>query len=254
MRHPRSAWAAAFLLCTSGLLALHGLARAQAAGLLQSVTAGSGASAPAPWRAVGLPPGKAPMSTLDLVSLDGEPVLRLATQASYGTLHHALPAATRVEPGQRLQWQWRLDQPLAQANLQRKEGDDAALKVCALFDMPLETLPFSERTLLRLARQVSGEYLPAATVCYVWDTTLPADRVLPNAYSRRVRWLVVDGAQSPLAQWRSHQRDLRADFLRAFGDETRTVPPLLAVVLGADADNTGGQSLGYLRALQLQGR
>lgn len=56
---------------------------------------------------------------------------------------------------------------------------------------------------------------------------------------------------SPLQQWVTHTRDLRADFLRAFGEETDTVPPLLDIVVGADADNTGGSSLAYVGDLIL---
>ena len=225
---------------------------AQGKPLLQDWGNGLDLRAPAPWRVVGLPPGKAPLSALEVVRHQGEPVLRLRTHASYGTLHHALPSGTPTAPGLRLVWQWKLEQALAQANLLHKDGDDAALKVCALYDLPLDAIPFGERTLLRLARQVTGEYLPGATVCYVWDTRLPEDTVLPNAYSRRVRWLVLDGHNAPLGSWRAHTRDLHADFLRAFGEESSSVPPLLAIVVGADADNTGGQSLGYLRPLQWQ--
>ena len=225
---------------------------AQGSPLLQGWGNGAQTSAPAPWRVVGLPPGKAPLSALEVVDHEGQPVLRLRTQGSYGTLHHALPVGTRVVPGQRLAWQWKLEQALAHANLLRKDGDDAALKVCALYDLALDAIPFGERTLLRLARQATGEYLPGATVCYVWDTRLTQDTLLPNAYSRRVRWLVLDGNSAPLGSWRMHMRDLHADFLRAFGEESNTVPPLLAIVVGADADNTGGQSLGYLRPLQWQ--
>ena len=225
---------------------------AQGSAPLQGWGSGAQTSAPAPWRVVVLPLGKAPLSSLEVVDQEGAPALRLRTAGSYGTLHHAMPAGTRVLPGQRLAWQWKLEQALAQANLQRKDGDDAALKVCALYDLPLDAIAFGERTLLRLARQATGEYLPGATVCYVWDTKLAQDTLLPNAYSRRVRWLVLDGNSAPLGRWRAHTRDLHADFLRAFGDESSSVPPLLAIVVGADADNTGGQSLGYLRPLQWQ--
>jgi hypothetical protein len=43
-----------------------------------------------------------------------------------------------------------------------------------------------------------------------------------------------------------------ADFLRAFGDETTTVPPLTGVAVGADADNTGGRSLAHITALRFE--
>ena len=208
----------------------------------------AGGAPSAPWRVVGLPNGKVPLTQMDVVVLDGAPVLRLRTDQSYGALSHALPPQTGVGV---LRWRWRLDQPMPSANLLRKDGDDAPLKVCALFDLPLDAIPFIERNLLRLARRVGAEHLPGATLCYVWDHTLPAGTVLANAYSRRVRYLVLDSGTPNLGQWVPHTRDLHADFLRAFGAESDTVPPLLAIAVGADSDNTGSTSLGYLGDLSL---
>lgn len=205
---------------------------------------------PTPWRVVGLPDYKAPVTEFEIRPLDGTRVLQMRADKSYGTLSHALPP--RVPgPQTMLQWRWRLDQPLASPNLRRKDGDDAALKVCAMFDMPLERLGFVERNVMRLARSRSGEHLPAATLCYVWEATLRPGTLLPNIYSARVRYLVLNGADAPLRQWSSHSRNLQQDFLKAFGDESPNVPPLLAIVVGADADNTGGTSLAYVGDLSL---
>jgi hypothetical protein len=221
---------------------------ADPAGLLQSWSDAAEGTPPAPWRVIGLPGGKVPLLAPDIVRLDGNKVLRLRSDKSYGALSHSIPPGSE---GRYLQWQWRLDQALAQADLRSKAGDDAALKVCALFDLPLDKIPFVERNLLRLARKVSGEALPGATLCYVWDTTLPAGTTLNNAYTARVRLQVLQGSGENLGQWVSQRRDLHADFLAAFGRETDTVPPLLAIVAGADADNTGGSSLGFVSRLQL---
>lgn len=203
---------------------------------------------PAPWRAVGLPGGKVPLIAPDIVLQGAEPVLRLRSDKSYSTLSHALPAGTRES---RLQWQWRLDEGLAHADLQRKEGDDVALKVCAMFDLPLANIPFVERNLLRLARTLSGENLPGATLCYVWDRLQSPGTILNNVYSKRLRFIVLDQGPARPGTWVSHARDLNADFVRAFGDESATVPPLFAVVVGADSDNTGGSSLAFVKGLAL---
>jgi hypothetical protein len=203
---------------------------------------------PAPWRVVGLPGHKVPLAQVDIAALDGHNVLRLRTNASYGTASHALPSGTAATT---LQWQWRVDLGIDTADLRTKAGDDAAVKVCAMFDLPLDTLGFVERNLMRLARSASGEYLPAATLCYVWDTALPVGTRLPNAYTRRLRWVVLDSASTPPGQWKEHRRDLAADFLANFGDDSRTVPPLLAIVVGADSDNTGSHSTAYVGDLTL---
>jgi hypothetical protein len=198
------------------------------------------------WRVVGLPQQSFPLTRYSMVTLDGAPALRIDAEGSYGNLVHAVPGG-----GRHLSWRWRVERPLAAADLRRKEGDDTALKVCALFDLPLDALPFWERQKMRLARRVSGEELPAATLCYVWDGALPAGTLLPNAYTPRLRWIVLQGAGAPLATWRQEQRDLHADFRRAFGDEAQAVPPLQAIAVGADADNTGGRSQAFVADLLL---
>lgn len=221
---------------------------AASAQVLQPLTSGSGDALPTLWRVVGLPGNKVPLAQMERVELDGHRVLRLRTHKSYGTVSHALPPQTVATT---LQWRWRVDVPVAQADLRTKQGDDAAVKVCALFDLPLDKLGFVDRNLMRLARSTSGEYLPAATVCYVWDQGLPTGTVLNNAYTGRVRFMVLNSADTPLGQWASHSRDLSADFLRLFGSDTDTVPPLLAIVVGADTDNTQGTSLAYVDAVTL---
>ncbi len=228
-------------------LAAWGTALAQKP-VLTPLAGAEGSTPPAPWRAVGLPRNKAPLAQMDIASIDGVRALRLQTDKSYGTLVHELAGGV---PGldATLKWRWRLDQAITNADLRKKEGDDAALKVCVMFDMPLDQVPFGERTVLRLARSLSSELLPAATVCYISDRSLTTGTTLPNIYSRRVRSIITDGQGSPLAQWRPHERRVGDDFLRLFGDESKVVPPVVAVLVGADADNTGGSSLGYIADL-----
>ena len=197
-----------------------------------------------PWRIAGLPGQKMPLTQFGIVAGDSRPVLRVAANASYGNLVYE----TRVRPGSGdlLRWSWSLERGLAASDLSSKTGDDAALKVCALVDMPLDGLGLGERTRMRLARSMSGEPLPAATLCYVWDRLLPVGSLVPNVFSARVRYLVVSSGAARPGTWLSLERNLAGDFLRAFGHESPTVPRLLALAVGADADNTGGQSLGYV--------
>ncbi|MDB5742928.1 MAG: hypothetical protein JWR68_1243 [Polaromonas sp.] len=205
---------------------------------------------PAPWRVVGLPGGNKPLTQFDLAPLEGRAVLRVRTDHSYANLVHDLPGAL-LAPGMKLRWRWRLDQPLPGADLRQRQGDDSPLKVCASFDLPIEQLGLVERNLLRAARLASREKLPSATLCYVWDATLPAGTLLDNAFTHRVRMIVVDGAEQRLGQWVAHAQDLAADFRRAFGNESATLPPLEAVLVGGDSDNTASQSLGYVGDITL---
>lgn len=204
---------------------------------------------PPPWALVLLPGQTVPATQFRLTSLDGQTVLRIAAAGSYGNLVHPLPG---VAGAGQLSWRWRVDTLNGSADLRRRAGDDSSLKLCLLFDLPLERVPFAERQLLRLARSRSPTPLPAATVCYVWDTRLAPGTRLDNAYSRRVRYLVLRSGPVAGGEWFTERRDVAADFRLLFADESPPdVPPLLAVAVGADGDNTGGHSLAHLADLTL---
>lgn len=219
-----------------------GLARAEAVAPFSAAAPGE---PPAPWRVVSVFKGKKPLTRFEITEVDGNKVLRVEAEKSYGTLVHALPPESPA-PGTLLRWRWRLDEPLLSADLRRKSGDDSPLKVCALFDMPMDQLGFMDRQLLRIGRSISGEDLPSATLCYVWDHALPPGTLLRNAFTAGLRMMVLDSGEKNLRQWITHERDIHADFLRAFGTESPTVPPLAGLLIGADADNTADRSLGFV--------
>ena len=216
---------------------------------LLAAPAGSMDTPATPWRVVGLPKQSKPFTRFSAVTLDGQRVLRVEAVSSYGNLVH--PLLNPPQSARNLSWRWRLDEPNPAADLRLKEGDDSPVKVCAMFDLPLAALSFGERQLLRLARLGAGETLPSASVCYVWDNRLAPGTVLDNAFTRRIRTLVLRGPEAPLRGWASEQRDVAADFLRLFGDEAKTVPPLVGVAVAADADNTRGRSLAFVAEITL---
>jgi hypothetical protein len=229
---------------------------AQATSLSPLIPA-EGTQAAAPWRVVGFPKASAqiPLTRFEVATVQGERAIKVSTQASYGTLVHDLPRT----PAGRLQWRWRLDQALAgghrEADIQTKAGDDAALKVCVMFDHPLAHVPFVERTKLRMARSLSGEDLPAATLCYVWDSVHPSGLLGANPYTARVRFITLQGQGASLAHWQTESRDVAADFAQLFADELpqgTALPHVRAVLIGADSDNTGSSSVGWVGAMRWQ--
>lgn len=198
------------------------------------------------WRVVMLPAQKPPVTRYTAEHVDGRDALRVEAAASYGNLVYVLPG---VPAPRRLNWAWRLQQPNAAADLRRKPGDDAAVKVCLSFELPMSPVPFVERQLLRLARSRTGEDLPGATLCWVWAGAEERGALLDNVYSRRVRYIVLRNGSDAPGHWQRESRDVAADFLRAFGDESATVPPLTAVIVAGDADNTGARSVAHVANL-----
>lgn len=204
------------------------------------------------WRLVSLPQPKFPLTRYSFDLVDGRPALRIEAQASYGNWVHA--TAARAAP-QRLSWSWRVPQANATTELREKAGDDTAARVCMSFDLPLDRVPFFERQLLRLARSQSPEPLPAATLCWAWGAREARDSLIDNAYSRRVRYIVLRNETDAGGRWFDEKRDVAADLRRAFGDEIGAgaeLPPLSAVIVSGDADNTGAHSLAHISALRFE--
>jgi hypothetical protein len=233
-----------------------GVARADprpvAAGSLIASPIGTDANPARPWELALLPRQTKPVTEFSVVELDGQRVLRVSASRSYGKLMHPIDANGKARP-RVLHWDWRVDRA-PEADLRQRSGDDVALRVCAFFDWPMDRMPLIDRTRLLAAEAIAGQELPTAAICWVWDAALPAGTVMPNAFTRRLRMIVVDGDGSR-TQWRSHTRDLLADFRTAFADEWRdgdVLPAVRAVAIGSDTDNTAGEGLGFVRAISLR--
>lgn len=233
------------LVSVAGAALLLGLAAAAAVPLLPPLVEPNNLGAG--WRVALLPEQALPATRFTPELVDGRLALRVEAHRSYGNLVHEM--APLPAPGA-LRWSWRVLQHGAPGDLRAKAGDDAAMKVCLSFDLPLARVPFVERQLLRVARAKSGQALPTATLCWVWAGTEPRETALDNAWSRRVRYIVLRNAQDPAGTWFDESRDIAADFRRAFGDESTELPPITAVIVSGDADNTGGHSVAFIDDLR----
>ena len=161
---------------------------------------------PAPWHFATLPGKNATEFTV--AELDGQHVLRVATQDAYGNMVHALHQAPSASP--QLQWRWRVDRLVEKADISRKAGDDSALKLCVSFDFDKSQLSLGERTRLRLGRISTGENIPAETLCYVWDNKQAVGSTQHNAFTHRMRYIVLQSGEQHLGQWVAEQRNLEA--------------------------------------------
>jgi hypothetical protein len=68
-----------------------------------------------------------------------------------------------------------------------------------------------------------------------------------------VRYITLQGQGARLAQWQTESRDVAADFAQLFADELpagAAVPRVRAVLIGADSDNTGTQSVAWVSAIE----
>ena len=202
------------------------------------------------WRVATLPRQSKPVTRFLPERVDEQLAVRIEAQASYGNLLHELPA-TGLQP-QRLKWSWRMQTPNPGTHLDKRAGDDMAARVCISFEVPLEALHLDDRMLLQIGRAISGQHLPAATLCWVWGHAEAHGTDLPSPYTNRVRYIVLRNATDAPGRWFDESRDIAADFQSAFGSEIPGLPPLIAVLVGGDADNTGAHSIAHLAGLHFE--
>ena len=230
---------------------LSGAALADDAPVLTPFSRAAGAQAPQPWRFTTLP-NKLP-THFEVISLDGKRVLKVEADQSYGNLVHStqLPLNDTTT----LAWRWRVDEFVQGADLRTRAGDDGIAKLCVFFDFPTDRLSVGERTRLALARRATGEDVPSEALCYVWDNKEAKGTELNNAFTKRMRMIVLESGAAPgSGVWRAERRSLLADYRRAFGDEAgSTLPDVVAVAVSADADNTRGHGIAFFSDIELHG-
>jgi hypothetical protein len=205
------------------------------AGLATFAGAAPGAPLPAPWREQTLRGIRANRHAL--VEDEGRTVVQIESDASASSLLH--PVAGPDARAVRLRWRWKTSAYPLDRWLGEKRGDDYAARVYVLYDYPLDRLPIGQRMLLGAARTLHDPELPAAALCYLLDPRAAQDTLLESPYSSRVRMIVVRSTRTT-GRWWAEDRDLRADFARAFGTEYGPgVAPIRAIVIAADTDQSG---------------
>ena len=231
------------LLAAAALLAgLAGPAPAADGSAIVPFTSAKVGDPPAGWKFATLP-NKQP-TRFTVVDLDGTHVLKAEADNSYGNLVHSMRAPSSEKST--LAWRWRVDKLVEEADLKTRAGDDGAAKLCVFFAFESANLSFNDRAKLALAKSVTGEDVPTETLCYVWDNKLPANTTLINAFSSRIRMIVLESGAKNLGQWVTQKRNLGVDYQRVFGDESGgKFPDITGVAVQADADNTHGKGLSY---------
>ena len=162
-----------------------------------------------------------------IVTLDGQPCLEARSQGHASILLSPVRFNPRIISW--LSWEWRVDRPVEGEALKTKKGSDAPARVYVYFDT--QGLPWQKRSL-----------------DYVWSAFLPVGTVIESAFSAQSKILVVESGTQALGQWRHEERNVAEDYRRAFGVNA---PGAVAIGIMSDSDNTGGESLAYVRQLRV---
>ena len=219
-------------LCAGIVMAASSASAASASSAPEPLWVGRFGDGLAPWREV-LLNEKLARNRYALRQWDGVAAVEVLSTRSMSLL--ARPVSVDLAATPVLCWRWRVDAPLAGADLLTRQGDDYAARVYVSLAIPAAQQGLALRTQLRLARAIWGPEVPDAALNYVWDNRHPVGTTRPNAYTERAMMIVQRSGAADAGRWVWERRDVAQDAAAAFGPAT--VPVQLAVT--ADTDNTG---------------
>ena len=163
-----------------------------------------------------------------LVAYDGGEALEAVADGTASARYLELDIDLDATPY--LEWSWRVDGlPTGEASERSKVGDDYAARIYVV-------------------REGLFGKLSARALNYVWSRREPIGASWPNAYTDRAMMRVVDSGADGLGTWRTHRRDLRADWLAAFGEPLDAVH---GIAIMTDTDNTGSDARALYGAIRL---
>ena len=206
----------------------------------------SGATTPgaAPWTHKPLP-GKAE-TRFRYERHEGRDAIAVQADASASLLRQSV----RIESPAlgRLHFSWKVPALIPGADLGIRDKADGPVRIVLAFDGDRSRFSPRDAALSELVRALTGEELPYATLMYVWSNARRPESVVRNARTDRIRKLVVESGAARLHQWVDYERDIRADYQRAFGE-----PPgaLVGIAIMTDSDNTASQARAWYGPLLL---
>ena len=142
-------------------------------------------------------------------------------EALFAQSDNAASALIRVVDGVEgvaalLSWRWRIERRLpADTREREKRGDDLVARVFVIF----------------------GDELNEDTraLCYVWSASEPVGAMFANPHVEQVITIVVRSGSDRVAEWIVEDRDIAADYRRAFGASEGQIG---AIALMVDTDNS----------------
>ena len=190
-------------------------------------------------------PGKTP-TLYKHTAFDGRDAIRGEAASSASMLRQHI----RVEPADlgHIAFAWQVPQLIANANMSQRDHDDSPVRIMLAFEGDRSRLSTKDILLSELARTLTGEELPYATLMYVWCHSRAPGSVITSPRTDRVRSIVLESGPKRLNQWLDYQRDIRADFETAFGEKPGA---LVGVAIMSDSDNTRSKALAWYGAVRI---
>lgn len=181
-----------------------------------------------------------------LVQDEGHTVLEAYARSSVSMVMRT----TSLDPKAQtiVKWRWKIDSHPAGADNSVSGKEDSAARLVFVFDGNKSSLPWNDRVVMRMAKTLSGQDMPYATLMYVISGVADVNTVIENPHTRRVQMIVASTARQSLGHWVEMRRDLSADFRKAFGEAPGR---LIAYGVMSDTDNTASRARAWYGDIEI---
>jgi Protein of unknown function (DUF3047) len=197
------------------------------------------------WTAQQLPGKRA--TKFSRVRMDGRDAMLAVADSSASMLRKKI--RLNANELQQVRFSWKVPMLIDNADVALRDSDDAPVRLVLAFEGDRSNWSTKNTMLSELSRTITGEELPYATLMYVWSNEQAVGSVVHNPRTDRIRKIVVESGKKNLGQWIDYERDVKADFQRAFGEAPGA---LVGVALMTDTDNTRSQSKAYYGPVSLR--
>ena len=196
------------------------------------------------WRHYALP-GKA-STQFAYTRKDGRDAMAVTSLSSASMVRKQV----RVEPAElgSVRFSWKVPDLIAQADMAVRDADDSPVRIVLAFEGDRSRLSARNAALSDLALALTGEEMPFATLMYVWCNQRAPGSVIMNPRTDRIRKLVVESGRGKLNQWLDYERNIRADYEKAFGEAPGA---LVGIGIMTDSDNTRSSARAWYGPVQL---
>jgi Protein of unknown function (DUF3047) len=177
--------------------------------------------------------------------IEGETVHAIAEQSA-SALSHKLTQAVSTAPI--LRFKWKVGNVIEASDPREKAGDDYPARLYVSFIYTPEKMKGLDRVQYNMAKAVSGEFPPHGALNYIVSDQLPIGSIVDNPYSNRVKMIVVDSAKGSVGQWKSYERNVLADYRKAFSEDP---PAYSGIAIMSDTDNTQSRAEAWFGAVSL---
>jgi len=192
----------------------------------QQVVGASGV--PAGWKKYETPGGR-PVYDFTVVSDDGARGLRVRSRDEHSSIAKEVHVDLRATPI--LEWSWKVVKLPEGGDIRKKETSDLTGHVLVAWPR----MPALLRTRL---------------IGYVWEATAPAGTMERSRKTSLVTFFILHSGPAELGRWMVERRNVRDDYVRAFGEEPSS-PGVVAISIDTnDTHSTAEAVIGRIAFTQ----